>query len=329
MSLIQNQIGKISESVSNRFWLFILMVLSLSLLTNCQKKESASQGNISISGAWALYPMAVKWTEEFGKMYPHIRIDVSAGGAGKGVADALSGTVDLGMLSRAVFPAEKERGLWWVAVTKDAVLPTISAKNPYLEQLYERGLTQDELAKIYIHEEVKSWSDLLGKEAAKEIHVFTRSDACGAAQTWAEYLGGVQEDLKGIGVFGDPGLADAVKNDPLGIGFNNTIYIYDLNTNKKYDGLEVIPIDVNKNGAIDEDEDFYTSMDQIMQAIAAGKYPSPPARELYFVSNGKPQREIVIKFLRWILNEGQSFVKVAGYVPLDHSVIQDQFKKLD
>jgi len=50
---------------------------------------------------------------------------------------------------------------------------------------------------------------------------YTRSDACGAAENVAKFFGKKQEDLLGVGVFGDPGLAQAVKKDPLGIGINN------------------------------------------------------------------------------------------------------------
>ena len=319
------------------FIFFIAVVLNICLLMACQKSDRSEQdqpaselrGTISISGAWALYPMTVKWAEEFRSAHPAVRIDISAGGAGKGMADALSGIVDLGMFSREIMPAEVERGVWWLAVTKDAVLPTISSRHPHLLQIQERGLTRDEFRQIFITGEVKSWGQLTGMNFATPIRVYTRSDACGAAGTWADYLGGVQEDLQGIGVFGDPGLADAVKNDPLGIGFNNTIYIYDLGTNKKYNGLEVIPIDVNENGRIDAGENFYESMDAVMQAIAMGQYPSPPARELYFVSKGKPQQTVVIRFLEWILLEGQQFVPMAGYVPLDSVVVSNELKKLN
>jgi phosphate transport system substrate-binding protein len=41
------------------------------------------------------------------------------------------------------------------------------------------------------------------------IHVYTRSDAAGAPDVWAKHLGKKQENLLGIGVFGDPGLAAA------------------------------------------------------------------------------------------------------------------------
>jgi phosphate transport system substrate-binding protein len=60
------------------------------------------EGTISLSGAFALYPLANKWAEEFKKTYPDVRFNISAGGAGKGVADALGQAVDLGMVSREV-----------------------------------------------------------------------------------------------------------------------------------------------------------------------------------------------------------------------------------
>ena len=51
-----------------------------------QKTDRELVGTIRVSGAWALYPMAVRWSEEFKKIHPKVRIDISAGGAGKGVA---------------------------------------------------------------------------------------------------------------------------------------------------------------------------------------------------------------------------------------------------
>jgi phosphate transport system substrate-binding protein len=61
-------------------------------------------------------------------------------------------------------------------------------------------------------------------------------------------------------------------------------------------------------------------MDNLIEAIADGKFPSPPARELYFVTNGKPQKEVVRKFLLWVLSEGQKYVNEAGYITLSKEV---------
>ena len=76
----------------------------------------SSGGTIRISGAWALYPMVVKWAEVYRASHSNVRIDLSAGGAGKGAADALGGLVDIGMVSRAVHPDEVKKGGWFVPV---------------------------------------------------------------------------------------------------------------------------------------------------------------------------------------------------------------------
>jgi len=305
--------------------LILAVIILLAACTSTKRKEQT----ISLSGAFALYPLVVKWSEEYQKENSDVRFNISAGGAGKGMADALSGTVDLGMFSREILQAEIDQGVWWVAVTKDAVIPTVNAANPVVEALYKRGITREEFRDLYIEGKYSNWNQLAGIKIDLPINVFTRSDACGAAGTWAAYLAGNQEDLKGVGVFGDPGLADAVVKDEKGIGFNNTIYLYDLKTGSKNPGIEVIPIDVNENGKLDAEENFYDSFEQVLAAIAEGKYPSPPARELYFVANGKPDKKATLDFLKWVVTHGQKFVPEAGYVPLTQERLDEQVGKLD
>lgn len=287
------------------------------------------KGTITISGAFALYPMTAKWAEEFRKIHPDVRIDISAGGAGKGMTDALSGIVDLGMFSREISDVEKTKGVWWVSVTKDAVLPTINSNSPVIDQILNRGITKEEFIKLFITREIKTWAELLENSTYKNnINVYTRSDACGAAQMWGSFLDKDQESLIGIGIYGDPGMADAVKSDINGIGYNNIIYIYDINTREKHPGLEVIPIDLNANGKIDDDERFYDSLDHIMNAIKNERYPAPPARELYFVAKAKPDRTEVSEFLQWIITQGQEFVNEGGYVRLTDEKLQNGLQKL-
>lgn len=160
------------------------------------------------------------------------------------------------------------------------------------------------------------------------ITVYTRSDACGAAQVWAEYLGKYnQEDLKGTAVFGDPGIAEAVRKDSHGIGYNNIGFAYDLKTGKPVVGLAIIPIDRNENGIIDPDESFYATKEQLVEAIASGKYPSPPARDLYLVTQ-KEFSGITGVFVRWILNDGQKYVDEIGYVGLSREKIAANLKTI-
>lgn len=303
--------------------LFLSGVFTVSAQTKPELK-----GKISISGAFALYPMAVKWSEEYRKLNPGVQIDLSAGGAGKGMTDVLAGVVDIALVSREINPAEAKKGATGFAVTKDAVVPTISSTNPQLKEILEKGITRDKLNHIFITGRIQNWQEA-GFSKPVPLHVYTRSDACGASETLAHWFGKKQEDLQGVAVFGDPGLATSVKRDPVAIGYNNIGYVYDFTTKKPTNGVQVIPIDLNNNGKIDADENFYGDIQTLTDAIAAGKYPSPPARDLYFVTKGKPTNAIVIDFTRWVLVNGQQYVDAAGYVKLSDEKLKKSLAALN
>ena len=147
--------------------LTLLSLLALPLAACTSKPADTSggelEGTIAVSGAWALYPMMTRWAEEFQKLHPKVQFDVSAGGAGKGMADALAGAVDIGMVSRDITPEEEGKGAFWVAVTKDAVFPTINAQNPVLQDLLQKGVTRQQFEDIYINGTIKTWGELVGR----------------------------------------------------------------------------------------------------------------------------------------------------------------------
>src|SRR3989339_227865 len=304
--------------------IFSMMAILVLFQTSFSETKAASNkplsGTITLSGAWSLYPMVVKWAEEFRKINPEVKIDVAGGGAGKGIADALNGQADLGMVSRDLNPAEVEKGAWAIPVTKDAVVPVGNVNNPVWNTLKKNGMTKEQFTRIWMDSAISNWGAII-KGAKNTLNVYTRSDACGAAETWAKYMGIGQEDLLGVGVYGDPGLAEAVLRDVNGIGYNNVNYAYDATTKKAIQGLTVVPIDVNGNGKLDEAENFYHSRETLLKAIAEGRYPSPPARNLLLVSKGKPASPIVTAFLKWIVVEGQVFVPEAGFVPLSKETL--------
>ena len=276
--------------MKKRFLLTIcLSALIVSMSISCKGKSVEAtndgdelNGNISISGAFALYPLAVKWSEEFQKMHPGVRIDLSAGGAGKGMTDVLADVVDLGMVSREVYDAELQKGAVPFATAKDAVVITINADNPFAGELMKKGISKETATKIWITGEDVSWGQVLGSDDATPVHVYTRSDACGAAETFALWMGHKQEDLRA---------------DKLAVGLNNIGYAYDEKSRRPNPGLLVVPIDRDNDGVISSEEYFYDTKDDFIAAVSENKYPSPPARDLYLVSHGVPTNPVVVAFL--------------------------------
>ena len=317
----------------------LISTLVLPLLAACTGQQVAAQqqgtaqqralkGTITVSGAFALYPMMVQWADEFSKLNPDVNFDISAGGAGKGMADALARAADLGMVSREVTPDEVAKGAWWIAVAKDAVFPVVNGNNPVLSDLMARGLTRNQLTDIFIGEKIKTWGELVGRpEVAEPIDVYTRSDSAGAAEAWAKFLGNkTQEDLKGIGVQADPGLLDAVIKDKNGIGYNNLAYAYDAASDKPVAGAVVVPVDANADGTAGDDEILETKREAV-EAVASGRYPAPPARALNVVTKDRPS-PLVAAFLKWVLTDGQKFVNEGGYVQLTSGQLQAGLQKL-
>ena len=320
--------------LKQRVFLSTLMVAgAIAIFSSFKKNETATaaddlKGTINISGAFALYPITVKWAQEFKKIHPNVTFNISAGGAGKGITDALSGLVDIGLASRDISPEEVKKGAYTIYVTKDAVVPTFNTGNPDAAALLAKGVKRDQFLNVFVTGNIKNWKQLAGSVSVP-IHIYTRSDAAGAAETWSKYFGKKQEDLLGVGVYGDPGLAQAVKKDVTAIGYNNLAYLYDLKTRKQVDGVHALPIDVNGNGKIDADENFYDTIDHLTEAIADGRYPAPPARNLGFLFKGKPTKPELVAFVKYVLTEGQKFVDENGYIVLSKQKLADELKKVN
>lgn len=292
--------------------------------------SASLSGTITISGAFALYPMMTVWAAEFTKLHPAVQFDVQGGGAGKGMTDTLAGAVDIGMISRTIKPAEEAQGAFWVSVARDAVFPVVSAKNPVLADLVAKGISQATFKKIFITGEAKTWGDVVGRPDIKDlVHVYTRSDSAGAADQWALFSGGkAQADIltNAIGVNGEPALVDTVGKDPLGISYSNLNSVFDTSSGKLVQGISVPPIDINGNGKADANE-YYQSKDEAVKVIADNTYPSPPARFENLATKGKPTA-LTLAFISWILTDGQKDLEQAGYVKLTTDQQTESLAKL-
>ena len=320
--------------------LFSLLVAGMLFLSACgtppivtevaqaPAAEEPLSGTISVSGAFALYPMMTVWADEFTKLHPDVQFDVQGGGAGKGMTDTIAGAVDIGMISRSIKPEEEAQNIFWLAVAKDAVFPIISAENPVAADILAKGISQETFNKIFITGEIKTWGEVVGKpEVTDEIHVYTRSDACGAGEMWARFSGGkVQDDIHGIGINGEPALIDTVIKDPLGIGYSNLNSVFDMSSGSLIPGAIVPPVDVNSNGQAEADE-YYKTKDEAVSAVSSEKYPSPPARFENLATLGKPTG-LTLAFIEWILTDGQQYLGQAGYVPLTHEQQAESLQKL-
>ena len=296
----------------------VALLVFVLLLTGCGQAASAEKETIRISGAWALYPMMLVWADEYGKTND-VTIEVSGGGAGKGMSDVLSDQVNIGMVSRPIKDEELEQGAFYIAVTKDTVLGIINESNPVYDDISANGLTKENLRQIFM-KEVTEWGQIFGKDLEDDtIVVYGRSDSSGAAAVWATFLGDYTEaelqNASDANVSGDQAIASSVQSDKNAISFTNMNYAYDAVTGGYVSGLRPVPIDLNADGSLSQDENFYDSKSVFLDNVANGTYPSPPTREEYLVANGAFEGA-TLDFINWILGDGQAFLAENGYVEL-------------
>ncbi|RLF21481.1 MAG: hypothetical protein DRJ68_03380 [Thermoprotei archaeon] len=337
MMLIDRRgLGKVSVVLA----VVIVAVLLTSVVYVLQPKVV----EIHLSGSTTLYPLATKWAEEYMEKYPNYRIDVAGGGSGKGISDVAQNLVEIGMSSRCLKSEELEKypSLIPIPVAHDAVMVIVNSGNPVLSKLLEEGISREALIKIYVEGSLKNWEYVAGIDldgdgyidynethalnpetglleympdgyrfsASYEIHPVTRSEASGTAETFAEFLGVDQEDLKGVGASGNPGVLQAVKNNLLAIGYVGLAFAFK-------EGVHAIPIDANNNGVIEEHERVDSEAH-----VASHIADYPISRTLFFVVNGEPPKEVA-DFIHWCLTEGQKYVSEVGYVPLTPSEVED------
>jgi phosphate transport system substrate-binding protein len=92
-------------------------------------------------------------------------------------------------------------------------------------------------------------------------------------------------------------------------------------------GAQVVFLDADGDGQVGPDE-AYDTKEQAVRAVAEGRYPSPPARDLNLVTQGKPTG-LVRTFIAWVLTDGQNHVEEAGYISLPQDRLDEELLKLD
>jgi phosphate transport system substrate-binding protein len=305
--------------------------LCLFFLSGCGhgRKDSASEtletpaqkvpltGNIKVSGAYALAPLAKKWVDGFTKLHPGVKMEIIESGTGKGLEAVMGKEADLAMVSRPLTDEEKGAGIWTISVAKDGVAPIVNAKNPYLERLLERGLSPDELQMVFTGKESVRWSELLDTTGNEKVNVYARADESGAADMLALFLYKKADTFRGTKVTGDNEMIKRIQADPLALGFCNFTYAFSGPNGDRTENIQVIPFDLDFDNKINRKEIPFRNLEEAHRSVWLGLYPEVLCRELSFASMGKPENPVVIEFLRFILTEGQEEVKTAGLCQLN------------
>ena len=300
--------------------LLSLIILGQSLIGLSQSTEK-----VIITGSRFTYPLINKWIEEFKKTNPEVNFTVIP----RGTPNVDSANLIIN--AHELAPAEIRPGFKVINISRYVLLPVANEKNPALAKYEKKGLDEKELKTLFF----KKFDPIADLEAPKKSKgkseyqptLYTREQKACAPTTFARSYGFEQEDILGKPIGGDDNhLISAIKKDTNGITFNNLGFIYDIKTRKVNTGLKVIPLDFNNNGKVDEEENIYENLDNLVSVVEGQRSPKVAVGNinLSYPNNVKESNKNLALFLEWVLNEGRQYQHEFGFLDLDKAELNKQ-----
>ncbi|MEK6753297.1 MAG: phosphate ABC transporter substrate-binding protein [Chloroflexota bacterium] len=287
--------------------ILIIFLLSSFILSSCGSAGSSANSAsnspaqyIENKGSDTIVNLALAWAEAYQVEHPDVRISVTGGGSGTGIAALINNTVDLANASRQIKAEEIEearaKGVEPVEhiIARDAIAVIVNAENPVSE------LTLQQISDIYSGE-ITNWSEVGGED--RPIVKLSRETNSGTHVYFLETVLrlGNKEDktlfsMDTLLLPSSEGIISEVRQNPNAIG---------------YDGLGYVPDDLKMIAIAKEAGGAYVlpSIETVNDKTYA------IARDLYMYTNGEPTG-IVKDYLDWILSEeAQQIVADLGFVP--------------
>ena len=107
---------------------YALFIAALLLVNGWAQPGNAAPEKLVLTGASTIAPLAAEIARRFESQHPGTRIDVQTGGSSRGINDTRNGTAEIGMVSRALKPAEQDLQAHTIAL--DGVGLILHASNP-------------------------------------------------------------------------------------------------------------------------------------------------------------------------------------------------------
>lgn len=309
-----------------------------------------------LTGAGATFPQPIyeKWMTSYKSDFG-IQINYQGGGSGKGIKALKDKTVDFGA-SDAPLTAEEEKDMPGPVLHIPTVGGAVAVVYNVPEVTGHLKLTGDVVAKMFLGT-IKTWNDPAiaalnagAKLPATPVQVVHRAESSGTTNVFTSYLKAASPDWAkvgagksvnwpvGVGGKGNDGVAEAVKQQPGGIGYVELAYA--LHNKMSYaalrnaDGAVVEPTVESISAAIAASlpalkKDVRTP---IINAKGAKSYPiSSLTYVLVYAKPDSPEKgRNLAEFLKWALDKDrQAMAKEMNYAPLPDPIVEINLKALD
>jgi phosphate transport system substrate-binding protein len=286
----------------------LLLIFLIGALTGCRSQvddpDNGTPGTFYIEnkGSDTLVNLALAWAERYQQVRPEVRLAVTGGGSGTGIAAILNGTVDIANASRRITQEElraaESLGISPVefVISQDAIAVVVHPQNP-IDQL-----TIQQISDIYSGV-INNWSELggedrpivrLSRETNSGTHVYFLEEVLREGDPDDQTLFSPDTLL----LPSSEGITHEVTDNPNAIGYEGLGYITP--------GMKVLAVARSSSEAY---------VLPTIETVNDDTYPI--ARDLYMYTLGEPT-EVVADYMSWIFSEeAQQIVAELGFVPVD------------
>ncbi len=306
-SQVKEKVKRMKKTEFGRLAVARALGLGLVLALAAGAAPALRAESITVKGSDTIVIMAQRWAEEYMKKNPGVKIQVTGGGSGTGIAALINGTTDFANSSRKVKSEEKasieaaKRKVYEFPVALDALSVVVNRENPVTT------LSLVQIGKIYSGY-INNWKQVGGPDQ-KIIRYSRESNSGTYSFVKDEVLKGRDYAADCQTMNGTSDVAEAVARDKWGIGYGGVAYF------AKVPALRIVSIKktddapaVSPLGA-DGRPDF-----KVIYSHDYGLY-----RYLYMYATEEP-KGAKKAYLDWILGpEGQKIVEDVEYVPLPHA----------
>jgi len=299
------------------------------------------------AGATFPYPIYSKWFNEYHKAHPNVEINYQSIGSGGGIRQLTAGTVDFGasdgpMTDQQLTDAKFR--IFHIPTVLGAVVPAYNVS----------GVTQDlkfspeVIANICLRK-ITNWND---KAIAadnpgvnlpnKEIILVHRSDGSGTNYIFTDYLSKVSAEWRdsvgkgtsvkwpgGLGAKGNEGVAGMIRQMDGGFGYVELIYAI---RNKIPYGLVKNSSGAWVKGSLESTTAAAGSMKNMPDDFRVS-ITNPPGKDAYPIASftwllvpaqwkDGAKQTVMVDFLNWMAEQGQTMVAQLDYAPLPDGVKQ-------
>ncbi len=272
--------------------------------TGASLAASQPAAYIENKGSDTIVNLALAWAERYQQEHPNVRISVTGGGSGTGIAALLNGTVDIANASRQISPEEEQQAQAKgikpeeFVIARDAIAVIVNPQNSI------NRLTLQQISDLYSGK-INNWKELggadrpvvrLSRETNSGTHVYFLETVIRLGRANDKTLFSTDTLL----LPSSEGIIAELRDNPNAIG---------------YDGLGYVPTDGSvKVIAVARDASGPYTLPSV---ATVNNKTYPIARDLYMYTAGDP-KGAAKDYLDWIRTsaDAQDIVGKLGFVPI-------------